>query len=232
MKKLILSSFLFGIVVSEWVEITRVGSMKDKDTVDPVEITLGRPQFYDATTQNSEEVELQSEGDYYEETLERSVEDDSREEEDNSEGEQALPEQSITMSVFRHIQDQLLDFKGRTFDAKVDHLKKLRDTILYEIKHRISKLFKPFNDPSSARTLYKDDGEHHIDYPSHEGALMTIGFLTFAVFLIKLVLKLIYTLKMKQQFYQTTTTTTPVSIFLREEETARILKSIEEYPLT
>lgn len=27
-----------------------------------------------------------------------------------------------------------------------------------------------------------------MDYPSNEGALMTIGFLTFAVFLIKLVL--------------------------------------------
>lgn len=33
---------------------------------------------------------------------------------------------------------------------------------------------------------YKDDS--HVDFPSNEGALMTIGFLTFAVFLIKLVM--------------------------------------------
>lgn len=33
---------------------------------------------------------------------------------------------------------------------------------------------------------YEDDGS--MDFPSNEGALMTIGFLTFAVFLIKLVI--------------------------------------------
>lgn len=31
-------------------------------------------------------------------------------------------------------------------------------------------------------------GESHMDFPSAEGALITISFLTFAVFLIKLVL--------------------------------------------
>lgn len=34
---------------------------------------------------------------------------------------------------------------------------------------------------------YKEE-HYHMDFPSNEGALMTIGFLTFAVFLIKLVL--------------------------------------------
>lgn len=41
--------------------------------------------------------------------------------------------------------------------------------------------------PISETREYK--GEHyHMDFPSNEGALMTIGFLTFSVFLIKLIL--------------------------------------------
>lgn len=42
---------------------------------------------------------------------------------------------------------------------------------------------------------------HEMDFPSNEGALMTIGFLTFAVFLIKLILKLISALKTKYNTY-------------------------------
>lgn len=41
------------------------------------------------------------------------------------------------------------------------------------------------NEDRSARD-YKDD--YHVEFPSNEGALITIAFLTFAVALIKLVL--------------------------------------------
>lgn len=51
---------------------------------------------------------------------------------------------------------------------------------------RISKLWKREQDDKNEARGYKD--EHEMDFPSNEGALMTIGFLTFAVFLIKLVI--------------------------------------------
>lgn len=41
---------------------------------------------------------------------------------------------------------------------------------------------------SSEARGYHDDDDTHMDFPSNEGALMTIGFLTFGVFLIKLVI--------------------------------------------
>lgn len=47
-------------------------------------------------------------------------------------------------------------------------------------------LWQPSNKNVETRE-YKEE-HHHMDFPSNEGALMTIGFLTFAVFLIKLVL--------------------------------------------
>lgn len=52
---------------------------------------------------------------------------------------------------------------------------------------------------------YKEE-HYHMDFPSNEGALMTIGFLTFAVFLIKLVLVFIlitYRQQIKHFFLET-----------------------------
>ncbi|CAG9565782.1 unnamed protein product [Danaus chrysippus] len=43
----------------------------------------------------------------------------------------------------------------------------------------------------------RDTGRGHVEFPSSEGALMSISFLTFAVFLIKLVLQVIHTYKNK-----------------------------------
>jgi len=52
------------------------------------------------------------------------------------------------------------------------------------VESRLTKLFNLQATQVNPR-VYE---EHQMDYPSNEGALMTIGFLTFAVFLIKLVL--------------------------------------------
>lgn len=41
------------------------------------------------------------------------------------------------------------------------------------------------NDNKKTREYHE---ESHVDFPSNEGALITIGFLTLAVFLVKLVL--------------------------------------------
>ncbi|KAJ8953053.1 hypothetical protein NQ314_007428 [Rhamnusium bicolor] len=102
------------------------------------------------------------------------------------------------------------------------------------LEERIIRLWNP-PEKSEARG-YKDE-DSHMDFPSNGGALMTIGFLTFAVFLIKLVIKLVHALKYKQQYYGMPTTTTAASVvFLKrrkrdedEQESAKILQYIEEF---
>ena len=122
---------------------------------------------------------------------------------------------------------------------------------LHPTEEQMSRLFQsPTDSPIKSRE-YHDDS-YHLDFPSNEGALMTIGFLTFAVFLIKLVLvmesciqmhrhivfnlqKLISALKNKNNGNGTMTTTVMPTALGRgrrdvvEEEAARILRSIEEY---
>ncbi|CAH1125801.1 unnamed protein product [Ceutorhynchus assimilis] len=171
-----------------------------------------------------------------------SLEDDDDDDESTDEDSDEQNNKRVSViSIIRHVQTQLLDFKGRTLQAKVEHLEKLRDNMIYEIKYQISNMLNPPKENQSESRLFKDEsGEYHMEYPSNEGALMTIGLLTFAVFLIKLVLKLIYIFKLKQQNYYPITTTTPVSIFLRKtkreieqddkiEESVRILRYLEEY---
>lgn len=49
-----------------------------------------------------------------------------------------------------------------------------------------------WDNPKGATEARGHDDHHEMDFPSNEGALMTIGFLTFGVFLIKLVLVSIF----------------------------------------
>ncbi|KAJ8925751.1 hypothetical protein NQ315_009599 [Exocentrus adspersus] len=129
------------------------------------------------------------------------------------------------------IQKNLMKFK-KTHKSKMSVLKHLRDRLLINIKALVTNLWKP-KIAAEARGYYEEDT--HMDFPSNEGALMTIGFLTFAVFLIKLVIKLVHALKNKQQYYGTSTTTAASVVFVRrkrdeeEEEMARILQYIEEF---
>ncbi|CAH0551229.1 unnamed protein product [Brassicogethes aeneus] len=151
----------------------------------------------------------------------------AREKVDNMDFDKFLP-------LVKSIQKNLLKNEGKSVINKISILKNLKDTILMNLNDKISKLWMPQEVNREARG-YKD--EHHMEFPSNEGALMTIGFLTFAVFLIKLVLKLIYALKYKKEYYSTSTTTTTVAtLFIRkrrdiEEENNRILQLIEEFKL-
>lgn len=51
----------------------------------------------------------------------------------------------------------------------------------------MKQLWPVYDDDDTKRTREYPE-ESHIDFPSNEGALITIGFLTLAVFLVKLVL--------------------------------------------
>nr|CAI5834170.1 unnamed protein product [Callosobruchus analis] len=138
------------------------------------------------------------------------------------------------MDFLKGAQKTLLQYKMNTYRSKMSVLKHLRDVLTLNINEKIAN-FKLSDGNSQART-YKEE-EHQMDYSSNEGALMTIGFLTFSVFLIKLVIKLVHLLKYKHQYYgmNTVTTTTPATVvFLKrnariedEHDIARILEYTE-----
>ncbi|KAF2899001.1 hypothetical protein ILUMI_07175 [Ignelater luminosus] len=126
------------------------------------------------------------------------------------------------------IQSALMKNAHNNKKSKVGVLQSLRDHLLSEIQNRISSLWKPTPKSREARE-YKDD-DSHVDFPSNEGALMTIGFLTFAVFLIKLVLQLIQSVGNNDNG---TTTTTIIGRKRRSidlnEKAAEILNYIDQY---
>ncbi|CAG4956807.1 unnamed protein product [Colias eurytheme] len=84
----------------------------------------------------------------------------------------------------------------RTIKGKLKYLEDLKDSILNSIEYHIDRVWP--DDEEDRRRSARSAHEHgHVEIPSSESALMTISFLTFAVFLIKLVLQLIHTYKQK-----------------------------------
>ncbi|XP_047512906.1 uncharacterized protein LOC125054824 [Pieris napi] len=83
----------------------------------------------------------------------------------------------------------------RGFKSKVRYLEDLKDTITASIEGHIDRLWP--DDEDSGRSRRSTESRGHVEVPSSEGALMTISFLTFAVFLIKLVLQVIHAYKQK-----------------------------------
>ncbi|KAJ2938571.1 hypothetical protein O0L34_g13069 [Tuta absoluta] len=88
----------------------------------------------------------------------------------------------------------------RGVHGKVRYLEDLRDTLMANIEERIEAAFPDdppaLGDPDSRRKRSAEP-RGHVEFPSSEGALMTISFLTFAVYLIKLVLQVIQAYKNK-----------------------------------
>lgn len=125
------------------------------------------------------------------------------EEEIDDEIEEHSPPNFLT--IIGMVQDTLLRTKNRNIGNKLLFLKNLRDSLLINIgkliafkisechitlsiysEEKMRAVWQPPNKSEETRE-YKEE-HYHMDFPSNEGALMTIGFLTFAVFLIKLVL--------------------------------------------
>ncbi|XP_052866191.1 uncharacterized protein LOC128272416 isoform X2 [Anopheles cruzii] len=102
--------------------------------------------------------------------------------------------------------------------GKIHLLVGLRNLLFANIEQRIARLWI---DNQSSMTIRRNqrrrrrqlrrtrwidhagDSDGSMDFPSAEGALLTISFLTFAVFLIKLVLQVINTIKAKHYTYST-----------------------------
>ncbi|CAG5004648.1 unnamed protein product [Parnassius apollo] len=104
-----------------------------------------------------------------------------------------------TLTKFLNIVTQTINQSTRrSFKSKVRYLENLKNTLLTSIESRIDSAF-PDDDTVEhrQRRFAGVESRGHVEVPSSESALMTISFLTFAVFLIKLVLQVIHTYKAK-----------------------------------
>lgn len=105
------------------------------------------------------------------------------------------------LKFLKNIQDSFTSRTAKTINDKIKMLREFRDNLMLTINSRINSLWrtqsrkKKINKHNRLkRTLGGGGGwmDQHggggMDFPSAEGALLSISFLTFAVFLIKLVL--------------------------------------------
>lgn len=128
------------VVTAEWVEVFKVGATIKKPpnedelvqsvTAPTYESALKKPIYQNDTLKTvpldeGEEDEVDVEDGEPEEFQEN--------EEENEDISDELPHPLGLMSVVKHVQDQLMDFKGRTLEAKIRHLKNLSYTMLLEI---------------------------------------------------------------------------------------------------
>lgn len=107
---------------------------------------------------------------------------------------------SSFMKFLKNIQDSFASRTAKNINDKVNMLRKFRDKLLIAINSRIKSLWKNQSQTKKTqrtkRTVGGGESEGWMSqqgggiesYPSAEGALLSISFLTFAVFLIKLVL--------------------------------------------
>ncbi|OWR40864.1 hypothetical protein KGM_212847 [Danaus plexippus plexippus] len=96
--------------------------------------------------------------------------------------------------LLKLVTDTISSNTKRGFKSKINYLENLKTRILTSIEDHVERTW-PDEDRSPRRA--RDTGRGHVEFPSSEGALMSISFLTFAVFLIKLVLQVIHTYKNK-----------------------------------
>ncbi|XP_058801994.1 uncharacterized protein LOC131670418 [Phymastichus coffea] len=81
-----------------------------------------------------------------------------------------------------------LKLQPPTLKGKIRFLKAFERTLVQEIENRLSKALAPRRTTRGARG--HDDHDESLGFPSLEGALMAISFLTFAVYLVRLVMLL------------------------------------------
>lgn len=102
------------------------------------------------------------------------------------------------LKFIKNIQDTFTTRTAKNINDKIKMLRQFRDNLLITINQRIKSLWKTQTKTkrkSRTKRTFGDSGGGGwmeqggaLDFPSPEGALLSISFLTFAVFLIKLVL--------------------------------------------
>ncbi|XP_043276292.1 uncharacterized protein [Venturia canescens] len=138
----------------------------------------------------------------------------------------------IPIELFRKVH-AILQSQSTSVEGKIHFLQNFEKTLLSEIENRLVPVFNPVRKKRESRGDHGwDDHEKGVAFPSLEGALMTIAFLTFAVYLVQLVMLLFRNLGNNG-----TNTGTATVLFNRNrrstdqltEDTARILEYLEEF---
>ncbi|XP_025990327.1 uncharacterized protein LOC105199622 isoform X2 [Solenopsis invicta] len=133
----------------------------------------------------------------------------------------------ILKSVHHTLQSQPSSVEG-----KIYFLKTFEKTLMSEIESRLTTTMAPSRKTRGVEYYGHDDhDDHSIGFPSIEGTLLAISFLTFAVYLVRLVMLLLRNINMP------TTTTTAATVFLGkrkrstdlDDDTARILNNINNF---
>ncbi|KAH8325247.1 hypothetical protein KR074_007552 [Drosophila pseudoananassae] len=101
------------------------------------------------------------------------------------EGGIELPSMGGFLKFLKTLQNTWAKKSALTFDKKFKLLQNLRDNLMKLIEQQFAVLWQPPEQKRRRRRGLLDSSE--IDFPP-EAAIMTINFLTFAVFLIKLVM--------------------------------------------
>ncbi|XP_063972249.1 uncharacterized protein LOC135160033 [Diachasmimorpha longicaudata] len=134
----------------------------------------------------------------------------------------------LPVALFKQVHRMLLQNKQTSIPGKIDFLRKFKHTLLNEIESRLTALVSPTAPTRVKRGSGWDDDQ--LGFPSVEGALLAIAFLTFAVYLVQLVMMLFRTMA-----NTATTNTVLVNRNKRSatisEETLRILQYLEEFTM-
>ncbi|KAK9721257.1 hypothetical protein QE152_g21647 [Popillia japonica] len=225
---------LFYFVCSEWIEISKTSAHEvNKSLVKPGIDTNTR----DSVGSREGEDEMEKNNILKQSYINKVFVDENNMENKFDQKEEATSGDNTSnymgfIPFIENIQSSLMRHAHQGMKSKITLLQELKYNLLFNIKEKINGLWTPTSN-RRAREYYDKEEESHIDFPSNEGALMTIGFLTFAVFLIKLVLKLIYALKYKNgTMVNPNATAVYVGRKKREAfnvEAAKILQLIEEY---
>ncbi|XP_012228245.1 uncharacterized protein [Linepithema humile] len=99
--------------------------------------------------------------------------------------------QYLPIDILKSVHDTLQS-QPMSFEGKLHFLKMFERTLMAEIETRLATTMAPSRRTRGADHYGHDEGhdDHSIGFPSIEGALMAISFLTFAVYLVRLVMLL------------------------------------------
>ncbi|XP_023714673.2 uncharacterized protein LOC111868349 [Cryptotermes secundus] len=137
----------------------------------------------------------------------------------NETEENTMQDASLPLDMLKTVHEMLIQETPHTIRGKMHFLQQLKDKMLHCMEGRIKGLWMT-DDERQART------EKGMGFPSMEGALMSISFLIFAVFLIKLVQQLIQSLQGNNMAMMSGRHSRSLPDILT---TARVLKLIDEF---
>ncbi|EDW59368.2 uncharacterized protein Dvir_GJ10843 [Drosophila virilis] len=163
--------------------------VRNSSSMPPVEVDLVvTPKVETTSRRHSSHVESAEDADGIVETAtepsDTDVDDD----------ELQLPSMQGFIKFLKKMQVGWIKKSALNFESKIKLLKQLRDTFMKVIEQQFSVLWQPTERHRRRRRSLLD--ESNLDFPP-EAALMSINFLTFAVFLIKLVLQVVKIVKSK-----------------------------------